>query len=327
MKKIAIIVLTILLLPVILNTDMGIEAQTVILQPASAGNPDLQDVTDAGNTTTNNMSITSGTNAVFTIESPLNQNATLRLMESTFGWSIIGDGSGSNRLVFADHLGNEWFEIDRNSGKFDLNGDVDVNGNLAVTSGTLTVGSGGDYTAIDSDGQIMLYGDARVNEIVWLPSDELKAPGVKPATTVDIGISTAWEFTDGTDDTITGKIVVPNNADLTEDVSFTIGWSCPTVDPGDDSIQAVWQLEYVVHSIDENMAAATETIKSGTFTASAVANGLVISEITGINEAVVGDVCFTFRLKRLGAVDSLGDVAHLHGVCMKYVINKLGEPV
>jgi len=328
-----VFLLLLLLMPIGISSDMApvkyADAQMVVLQPAitTAGTPNLQEVTDAGNVTTNDMAIDSGTNAVFTIEAALNMNATLELLEDTLGWRIIGDGVGTNRLVFANHNDDEWFEIRRDTGKTDFNADVDVNGNLAVTSGTLTVGSGGDYTAIDSDGQIMLYGDARVNRITWIPASGLRAPGVKPATIVDIGICNAWEFTDGTDDTICGKISVPNNADITEDSTFTIGWSCPTADPGDDTVQAVWQLEYLLRSPNEDMSAAAETTKTGTFSASTTTDGLVMSTFTGINEAVASDVCFTFRLKRLGAIDSLGDVAHLHGVCMQFVSDKLGEPV
>ncbi|MBV6342891.1 hypothetical protein [Candidatus Magnetobacterium casense] len=61
MKTVVIIVLTILLLPMMLNTDMGLEAQTVVLQSSDVTIPTLQQVTDKGNITTNPIQFTNTT--------------------------------------------------------------------------------------------------------------------------------------------------------------------------------------------------------------------------------------------------------------------------
>jgi len=203
---------------------------------------------------------------------------------------------------------------------------LDLFADGAVRIGDSSAGAPTNYANFAPDGELTLHGTARVSRETWVPATGLKAPGTKPATSVEIGISSAWEFTDATDDTLTGKISVPNNADVSENASFTIGWSSPTADPGDDSKQAVWQLEYALHAPGQDMDGAAETTKTATASASTTADGLVMTEITGISEAEAGDVCFEFRLKRLGADgdDDLGDVAHVHGVCMKFVSNKLG---
>ena len=203
---------------------------------------------------------------------------------------------------------------------------LDLFADGAVRIGDSSAGAPTNYANFAPDGELTLHGTARVSRETWVPATGLKAPGTKPATSVEIGISSAWEFTDATDDTLTGNISVPNNVDVSENVSFTIGWSSPTADPGDDSKQAVWQLEYALHAPGQDMDGAAETTKTATASASTTADGLVMTEITGISEVEAGDVCFEFRLKRLGADgdDDLGDVAHVHGVCMKFVSNKLG---
>ena len=102
-----------------------------------------------------------------------------------------------------------------------------------------------------------------------------------------------------------------------------MGWSSPTVDPGDDSKQATWQVEYLWTAPDESTIAAAQGTVPVTTSASTVANGLVMSTVA-LAAADVGDECVHLRIKRRGDTDSLGDVANLSGICMQFTSNKLG---
>jgi len=64
-----------------------------------------------------------------------------------------------------------------------------------------------------------------------------------------------------------------------------------------------------------------------TDSASATANGLVVTTIEGINAPDATDATIIFKLTRLSADenDTIGDTVELHGVCFNYISNKLGE--
>ena len=164
---------------------------------------------------------------------------------------------------------------------------------------------------------------------VWIPFSGLKAPGTKPATFVDHGISGAWEFSDGTDDTIVANIKFPADMDMTVAPTTLVGWSSNTADPGDDSKQAVWQIEYLYTQVDEDTTAAAQDTISVTTSASTVSDGLVTSTFSGMDIPNASDICLHARIKRLGAdgSDTLGDTAELHGMCMTYTSNKHGTPI
>ena len=185
-------------------------------------------------------------------------------------------------------------------------------------------GGSANHVAIDNDGILSLHGDGRVYCFEWVSAEGIKVPGTKPATEVALGLSKALQFTDGTDDTVIGKIRMPMDADYTVNPDFYVGWSSPTADPGDNSKQATWSLAYSIHGLNADMSDSTpDTTTPGTFSASTSTNGLVMSAIT-VTGGQLGDVCFEYILKRLGAAATLGDVANLSGVCIRYVKNKCG---
>ena len=159
-----------------------------------------------------------------------------------------------------------------------------------------------------------------------MPFNALKAPGIKPATFVDHGISGAWSFADATDDTIVANIKFPNDMDKSVAPIIVIGWSSTTPDPGDDSKQAVWQLEYLYRQIGEDTTAVAQGTLPITVSASTVAEGLVYSTFAALDVLHADDLCLHLRLKRLGADpnDDLGDTAELHGLCLQYTSDKLG---
>jgi len=170
-----------------------------------------------------------------------------------------------------------------------------------------------------SDPELQL---ARKYRSIWLNVDGLKAPGVKPATKIDYGIGDAWEFTDGTDDTVVGKIDLPLDMKKDEDMNILIGWSTPTANAGN----CIWQVEYLFRQENEAMDAAADATLSNTVAASAVANGLVVSDIGWTAVPNVNDKCLSVRIKRRAdlAGDSLNEDNHFYGICFVYTSNSRG---
>jgi len=212
--------------------------------------------------------------------------------------------------------------------------DVDDTGNFDMQSGNITtlgtgtfadanIGGAANYTSFADDGELTLNGTARVLRGIWISFNALKAPGTKPAAFKEWGISGAWEFSDGTDDTIVFNLRTPPDMDRGVAPSLLIGWSTNTPVTTET---AVWQLEYLWTSAGEDTTAAAQETLTVNSNAVAQANGLVVAEITGIDLPSATDVCMHCRVKRLGVDgdDDLTDTAELHGVCLQYTSDKLG---
>lgn len=168
-----------------------------------------------------------------------------------------------------------------------------------------------------------LEGDARVYKSLWVPFNGIRAPGTKPATYVDHGISGAWEFSNGTDDTVVANLEVPPDMDVANIVQpkINIGWSSTST-----SGNAVWQVEYLWTGLDEDTTGVAEGMLAVTDAVSDTAEGLVIATIQ-LSNFTATDRCIHLRIKRLGAHanDTLTDTAELHGICLKYISNRLGK--
>lgn len=182
-----------------------------------------------------------------------------------------------------------------------------------------------NYANFATDGELTLKGTARIIKGRWVPAQGIKAPGVKPATYVDIGISGAWEFSDNQEEIIVCNIKIPDNVDMNEDIKILVGWSSPAV-----SLNCDWEVAYLLTKLnDPTNAAAQQTLQS--FEASSPnANGLVIATFTIDNATQIEatDVCIHINIMRDGndAGDTLGAAAHIHGICLEYTSDKLGVP-
>jgi hypothetical protein len=230
------------------------------------------------------------------------------------GWRIsTGSPSALNEAVQIDHDGNVGINTpwpDSPSAKLQVVGDCRF--------GEDTV----NYTALATDGEITLLGTARIKRDIWINSEGFKAPGTKPAAAVDYGIASAWEFSDGTDDTLFARIKLPNDMDKSVGMTIYIGWSTPTGSAGN----CRWQVEYLFRQANEAMDAAADATLVDNFAASSTAKGLVVSTIGTTAVPNAADVCLTMRIKRRAdeAADTLGEDNHLHGLCVEYTSNKLG---
>jgi len=244
---------------------------------------------------------------------------------------ILANGTGA---IKAQHDGTDWsltgnvgIGTDAPSAALDVVGDVEVTGDLTTTGlgtfGSGFIGAGANYTEIKSDGEINLHGTARVKRGQWYDATGMKAPGTKPASYVDHGISGAWEFSDGTDDTLVFNLKIPEDMDRSIAPTLIIGWSTNTAVTTET---AVWQLEYLITASGDDTTAAAQDTAEVHSNAVAQSNGLIIAEFTGLDAAGSTDVCVHCRLKRLGADadDDLTDTAELQGICLSYTANKLG---
>lgn len=215
-----------------------------------------------------------------------------------------------------------------NFASLDANGNIQDSGydntSFLSSGGNDQVGDGTNYVNFATDGEITLVGTARVYKNEWIVPGAFQAPGIKPAAQVDHGIATAWEFSNGTDDTVCAIVRIPQDMDLTDAPQLKIGWDSDTADPGDNSKQAVWQVAYAWRAQDEDMTgAADDTITNPAQSASTTANGLVINTTT-LAAPSSSDQLLVVQIKRMGAADTLGDVAYLNGCGLRYTANKLG---
>jgi len=204
-------------------------------------------------------------------------------------------------------------------------GGLDVTGSVSKFGDSTT-----NYTQFATDGIQTLHGTARTTNTLWIGAEGMKAPPTKSATFVDHGYSGAWEFSDATDDTIVANMRIPYKMDRSEAPSITIGWSSATTEKFCE-----WQIEYLWRSVNEDTtpAAPDDTLLSSTDAdvsiSSATANGFVLSTFP-ISAPSATDVCLHLRIKRRAdlAADTInGDTVELHGICMTFTSNKLGEPI
>lgn len=152
----------------------------------------------------------------------------------------------------------------------------------------------------------------------WLPAQGIRAPLLKPATYVDHGISGAWEFADGQEEVIVGNIRVPDLADRSQSMSICVGWSSPAV-----SLNCDWEVAYLLTQLNEDTSGAAQQTLQAFSTSSALVggNGLVLSAFVVLPAQIHdNDVCFHINIMRDGndPLDTLGDVAHIHGLAIGY---------
>ena len=190
--------------------------------------------------------------------------------------------------------------------------------------GTAIIGDGGttNYAAFAADGELTLFGTARITNGTWIGASGIKAPGTKPATWIEHGISGVWRFADGDDETVVASIRIPNRMARAEDPTIMIGWSADGISPGN----CEWQVEYLWSSVDEDTTAVADDTLTVTTAASTTSNGMRTSTVTLANPSAT-DICVHLRIKRLaaGGNDTIADTVELHGICMSFISDKLGE--
>jgi len=190
-------------------------------------------------------------------------------------------------------------------------------------NGIIKMGDSTNYTEIKADGEINLNGTARVTKGIWIPANSIRAGGTSPANFTIIGLSGAWRFADNAEDEIIVTFKCPDDIDKSVAPTFQIGWS--TADTNQNDVE--FKLEYLYTAAGEDTSAAAQDTDTSTDTAVAQANGLNLMQKT-LDIVGANDVCCHMRLTRLakaGSNDTIADNVDVHGVCMSYTSNKLGE--
>ena len=213
-------------------------------------------------------------------------------------------------------------------------GSTNLTGTGILTFGRIKInglsefGDGGttNYASFATDGELSLHGTARVTECMWLSAGGIKAPGSKPATFVECGLTGAWQFADAIEanqESVSGTLKIPCNMDKTVAPLFHIGWSANGVSPGN----CEWQLEYFwLGPNDDTCAAAQETLTS-TSTASSTSDGFVFVTFTGIDLPDSTDLAMLWKITRLSADgnDTIADTVEMRGAAFTRTVNKLGN--
>ncbi|MCD6172943.1 MAG: hypothetical protein J7J96_04010, partial [Sulfurimonas sp.] len=180
---------------------------------------------------------------------------------------------------------------------------------------------------LDGDSGLTLSGDSRVKKKVYIGANGIKAPGAKPATFVEDGLTGCWEFSnegvEANQQSISGTFLIPPDMDRSVAPTLNIGWHANGVSPGN----CKWQLEYLWISPNEDVTAGAQETLTVVSTASATSDGLIVAEVNGIDLPSSTDMALFWKITRLSAdvQDTISDVTHMRGQFMEYTANKLGE--
>ena len=189
------------------------------------------------------------------------------------------------------------------------------------------------YDPLSLSASLRLTGDdgdrtldtARVRKMDWLSVGAIRTHGANIPTEADLGIGKVLRFSDApvNFECCTAKIKVPSDIDLTVQPILLIGWS--TSD--NNGLDCRWQLGYLWRTENEDMSAAAEGTITDDYTDTVVVNGLNMTQVQ-LDDLAVGDVCLTIQLCRRS--DNAGDTLNaidvdLHGICLYYIADKLGE--
>ena len=182
-----------------------------------------------------------------------------------------------------------------------------------------------NYTQINGSGQISFHGTARVEKKLYIDANGIKAPGSKPATFIEDGLTGCWEFGDeieSNQQSVSGTLLIPDDMDRSVSPTFNIGWHTNGASAGN----CAWQLEYLWISLDEDVTASAQETLTITSTASATSNGLTIATFTGIDLPSSTDKALFWKVTRLsgGGNDTITGDVHLRGEFVEYTANKLG---
>lgn len=219
-------------------------------------------------------------------------------------------GYGADTDVVIDTSGNVGINEDTPAYKLDVAGTAA----FGDTDGT-------DYADFAADGELNLHGTARVLKYSWLPAGAVRGVGANPASeALNASGFVILEFADAADDYAQFNTRIPEDADLSADISLCVGWSVPNLSANMD-----WGYGYLVTAENDDTEGAATT-GTTTVTSSGTADGLnvdVVFTIAG-GTLAASDFCLHVYIYRDVSADTYGNPVDLHGVALRYTANKLG---
>ncbi|NOQ21594.1 MAG: hypothetical protein GQ565_02940 [Candidatus Aegiribacteria sp.] len=253
--------------------------------------------------------------------------------------TTVLDDDWITKWQFHQHNGSAWEElggmlydvpdVSGDRGRFNFySGAIGSGVILSIDKLTTKIGDadGTAFVEIDSvTGQFDLHGTARVTKSIWLNPGGIRAPGAKPATFIEYGLTGAWQFADAIEanqESVSGTLKISADMDITVAPTFHIGWSANGVSPGN----CEWQLEYLWISPNEATNAAAQETLIVTAAASSTSEGFTFSTITGVDVPTATDKAMLWRITRKSghANDTIADTVELRGCALTYTSNKLG---
>lgn len=183
---------------------------------------------------------------------------------------------------------------------------------------------------IGATGALTLVDTARVYKSEWIDAGAIRAPGTKPATSQPHGLLevSVWSFADqavaGNQETVSVVIQVPADMDRTVAPILCVGWSTA----GGSAGVCEWSFEYLYTAEGEDTGAAGQDTETMNEASPITGDGLVVTLTGALDLPGATDICLHGQLKRLsaGGTDTIAASVELHGVSLRYVSNKLGEP-
>jgi len=161
---------------------------------------------------------------------------------------------------------------------------------------------------------------------MYISASGIKAPGSKPATFVESGLTGVWQFADegleANQESVSGTLKLPTKMVRTEVPVFKVGWSADGISPGN----CEWQLEYLYISPNEDTSGSAQETLTVIGTASSTSNGFIVTSFSGIDLPESTDQAMFFKIKRLsaGSNDTISDTVELRGMLFTYTENILG---
>lgn len=204
-----------------------------------------------------------------------------------------------------------------------------IGGNLNVT-GVTDLGDGGttDYASFAADGELTLFGTARVGRVIELPGEELGKGGTKPDESV-VGNYVVQSYDIG-DDSV-GQFTVPHDCDTSENIEIKAHWAINeayAVDSGEVQFRCAWSATPKDESESYAAPTHTGTGDSGDIDVPTNARELREDLVVTIPAASLSDdddVGFTFsRIALVGGNNPTADPEIL-AIHVHYIMNKLGE--
>lgn len=257
-----------------------------------------------------------------------------------------------NRFVFQDFSAsppqgnpgddaNAWIDFDDGSASFATgNFTISTSGFVVATGldviGVTQLGDGGttDYAQFAADGELTLFGTARVLRSVDFEPDAVKKGGVGPADSTEDGFP-IHDYDSTNDESVHIHWEIPHDYASAEEIHLHVEFFVDTA-PG-AAANVTWGVEYKKLSIGDNFdfgAGTTTVIVNTALTTGTPANDKKIHSSAQIQLVTTGfepmDVVLIriFRdadASEVGATDNFGSDARVFNYHLMYLSDKLGE--
>ncbi len=181
----------------------------------------------------------------------------------------------------------------------------------------------GNYTQIDTNGQIELFGNARVWREVQFRVGDITKPASNSPTSTEIGNFPVLQFASDMNRSIFLSFEVPLDADLNQDFEFHVTWAPTNTNTGD----VIWCIN--VSDLDTNsgeLLTDLHTVSCVTDPGNGITDEILESESVELGETLhVGHVVgIKFTRAASTAEDTYNSDASLIKITISYVANRLG---